>query len=172
MKKNFSQGSKLGFTLIELLVVVAIIGILASVILASLNNARSKGNDATVKSDLATVQTQAQLYYDDYSGAYRSTVGSGDYEGNCLTSSSVFQDTTGASSDGQAQSKIIAAAINNAFKSGGGAKDCRLSNLGDKYMVAIKLASVNAYWCVDSQGNAIQISSLPSSGPPIYVGCQ
>lgn len=35
-----------GFTLIELLVVVAIVGILASVVLASLNSSRAKGRDA------------------------------------------------------------------------------------------------------------------------------
>ncbi len=53
-----------GFTLIELLVVIAIIGILSSVVLASLNSARNKGADAAVKSGLANARAQAELYYD------------------------------------------------------------------------------------------------------------
>ena len=57
MKKNK------GFTLIELLVVIAIIGILASVVLASLSSARDKGKDAAVKSQLASMKAQAELYY-------------------------------------------------------------------------------------------------------------
>src|SRR5437868_11975300 len=53
-----------GFTLIELLVVIAIIGILSSVVLASLNSARNKGTDSAIKASLANARAQAELYYD------------------------------------------------------------------------------------------------------------
>jgi prepilin-type N-terminal cleavage/methylation domain-containing protein len=44
-----------GFTIVELLVVIAIIGVLSSVVLASLNTARSKGTEAAIKANLANV---------------------------------------------------------------------------------------------------------------------
>ena len=53
-----------GFTLIELLVVIAIIGILASVVLISLQSARKKGNDSRVISDVQQIRTQAEAVYD------------------------------------------------------------------------------------------------------------
>jgi prepilin-type N-terminal cleavage/methylation domain-containing protein len=59
-----------GFTLIELLVVIAIIGILSSVVLASLNTARGKGADAAIKSNLANARAQAELFYDTNTNSY------------------------------------------------------------------------------------------------------
>ena len=53
-----------GFTLIELLVVIAIIGLLSSVILASLNSARTKARDALRSSSIRQVQTALEFYYD------------------------------------------------------------------------------------------------------------
>ena len=59
MKKTYLQK---GFTLIELLVVIAIIGILSSVVLASLSTARNKGKDAAIQSQLGSMRAQAELY--------------------------------------------------------------------------------------------------------------
>jgi len=56
-----------GFTLIELLVVIAIIGILSSVVLASLNSARLKARDAKRVSDVKQIQLALEMYYDDNS---------------------------------------------------------------------------------------------------------
>ncbi len=55
---------KKGFTLIELLVVVAIIGLLSSVVLTSLNSARMKGRDAERLSTMKQIRSALELYYD------------------------------------------------------------------------------------------------------------
>ncbi len=59
-----------GFTLIELLVVIAIIGILSSVVVASLNSARKKARDARRVDDVKQVQLALELYFDANSGKY------------------------------------------------------------------------------------------------------
>lgn len=65
-----------GFTLIELLVVIAIIGILSSVVLASLNSTRKKGRDARRITDIKQLQIALELYYDQ-NGNYPTSIGFG-----------------------------------------------------------------------------------------------
>jgi len=129
-----------GFTLIELLVVIAIIGILSSVVLASLNTARGKGANAAVKSNLNNTRAQAEIVYDGASpnsyaavcadpsiikavaaaaSAAGATVGADDAAGTATTA--VCQDATGAWAI-QAPLKVTEGA--------------------------------SVYWCVDSTGNS------------------
>lgn len=63
MEKRIRKTSS-GFTLIELLVVIAIIGILSSIVLASLNSARSKARDVRRMSDIGQLQLALEFYYD------------------------------------------------------------------------------------------------------------
>ena len=72
---NISKRER-GFTLTELLVVIAIIGILSSVVLASLNSARAKGRDAKRVSDIKQLQLALEFYFDQNGNAYPDT-GSG-----------------------------------------------------------------------------------------------
>ena len=51
--------------MIELLVVISIIGVLASVVLTSVNSARIKARDARRIADLNQIKTALEFYYDD-----------------------------------------------------------------------------------------------------------
>lgn len=73
-----------GFTLIELLVVIAIIGILSSVVLASLNSARQKGRDARRISDIKQLQLALELNF-DVTQSYPATAGGGGAASTTLT---------------------------------------------------------------------------------------
>ena len=57
-----------GFTLIELLVVISVIGLLASVILISLNSARIKARIAFRVATMKQIATALELYYDNNNG--------------------------------------------------------------------------------------------------------
>jgi prepilin-type N-terminal cleavage/methylation domain-containing protein len=131
-----------GFTLIELLVVIAIIGILSAVVLASLNTARYKGNDAAIQSDLSTIRTQAEIFY-----------GIGDtYTGVC------------------ADATIVKALAGASKGNGGTAPTCNvLAVSGAAYAVSSKLSTARTagtpdYWCVDSTGSTSKSTTALAAG--------
>jgi prepilin-type N-terminal cleavage/methylation domain-containing protein len=56
--------TKQGFTLIELLLVIAIIGILATTVLTSVQNARVGAREAAIKSALGQIRISQEVWYD------------------------------------------------------------------------------------------------------------
>ncbi len=89
---------KRGFTLIELLVVIAIIGLLSSVVLASLNSARAKARDAKRRVELTQLAKAIQLYYEANNQTYPPPMGvdklvtteTGDWPANFKTALSPY----------------------------------------------------------------------------------
>jgi len=67
-----SNPKKRGFTLIELLVVIAIIGILATLAVVALQQARSRARDSKRMADMKQVQTAMELFFSE-NGRYPTT---------------------------------------------------------------------------------------------------
>jgi prepilin-type N-terminal cleavage/methylation domain-containing protein len=125
-----------GFTLIELLVVIAIIGILSSVVLASLNTARNRGADSAVKSNLANARAEAELYYDGN--------GTSGYTNVCGTTAGMIGDNVNAALDAQGRTVTTRDTL---------AESCYSSATAWAASVPLKTDVTKGY-CVDSTGAA------------------
>jgi type II secretory pathway pseudopilin PulG len=127
-----------------LLVVIAIIGVLSSVVLASLNSARSKGSDAAIQSDLQTVRTQAEIYY--------LTAGSNAYTNMCTADTTIARAVTAAEN------------VN-----GSGGVKCQA--LGNAFLVAADLVGTSgSYYCLDSVGAAkVTVGAVSGIGAGVYA---
>ncbi len=147
MNKQMKPAGERGFTLIELLVVIAIIGLLSSVILASLNGARNKGADAAIKSQLKSVQAQAELVYDN-------TVPNS-YEGVCEDENIVLQVTAAKNASGATTLSFLDATAS--------AHDTTAvcHDSADAYAIEIPLKTTNtSSYCTDSDGTATITTSV------------
>lgn len=133
-----------GFTLIELLMVIAIIGLLSTIILTSLSDARNRGSDAAVKSNLNSIRSAADLYYDNNNNSYGTFA-----IGNCVAGAGMFSNST------------IISAINAAISAGDGTSRCVASI--NSYAIAIGMKTIGQSWCIDSLGRAKQYLGNPVS---------
>jgi prepilin-type N-terminal cleavage/methylation domain-containing protein len=64
-----------GFTLIELLVVIAVLAVLAAIVIFNVTGVNKAGAQAACNTDVQTVQTAVDTFYNNNNNTYPTTVG-------------------------------------------------------------------------------------------------
>ena len=136
------QIMKRGFTLIELLVVIAIIGILAAVVLGSLNDARDNANDASAKTSINNIRNVAEIFYSENTFTY------GEDDSDTATDGTVTADDDGTP-DGICAAANVTPLLAAANTQTGRVNTCVAAD--EAYAVETELRS-GQFFCVDSTG--------------------
>lgn len=167
-----------GFTLIELLVVVSIIGILATVVLASLGSARTNAQDAKVKALMSQMRNQAEIFFLEH-GSYRGTDTNGmsddDYNA-CLFSAGGYSDGSLFDPSLDGNIALLGQEVYDITDSLSARVFCAYSSTAvqDSWAFAAPLhnpESGTTGWCVDSSGNTKAVNlNFSSTGAPLGGG--
>lgn len=185
-----------GFTLVEILVVVAIIGILASVVLANMSDSRATAKDAVIKAQIDKVYDLAQVYHvkhASYGGSdFVTTVAKADDDSGQCSNLPEYAAYVSTQMDGtmfdedahddtvrlQVREVHIASGGNPASGGFGTRVFCAVGAGAQTWAFAVPLfnpTGSNDGWCVDSTGVSREVdfdmtAPYPGSSNPLLSG--